>query len=234
MSDGETAGSGEQMPDELEMLKSRARMMGVEFSNNIKAETLRERIAAKLAGDKPPVEAPEAPESTEVPNALTIGAASVTLDAGAVAASTLVSPSAAPAETTVVPEKTFRQKLIEDATRLIRLRITNLDPKKKDLHGEILTVANEYIGTISKFVPFGEVTDDGYHVPYCLYEMMRDREFLDIRTLRDLRTGVPRVTTRMAREFALEILDPLTPEELERLAQAQAAAGEFDAGNGFA
>jgi hypothetical protein len=115
--------------------------------------------------------------------------------------------------------------------KLVRLRITNLDPKKKDLPGEIITVANRYLGTVRKYIPFGEVTDNGYHVPYCIYTELQSRQFLNIRTIKDQRTGTNRIETTLAREFALEILPPLTKEELDRLATSQIAAGT--SGNGL-
>jgi len=112
--------------------------------------------------------------------------------------------------------------------KLVRLRIQNLDPKKKDLPGEIFTVANEYLGTVKKFVPYGEVTEEGYHVPYCIYRMMDARKFLNIRTVKDRRTGIERVESTWAKEFALEVLPQLTAKELAELANAQKAAGSFN------
>jgi hypothetical protein len=110
--------------------------------------------------------------------------------------------------------------------KLVRLRITNMDPKKKELPGEIYTVANDVIGTIRKYVPFGEKTDEGYHVPYILYQMLKGRKFLSIRTVRGA-NGSERVEHTYANEFALEVLEPLTQDELNKLAAAQAAAGVF-------
>lgn len=192
-----------QKPDELTMLKQRARMMGIPFSNNISVETLKQKIEEHMKGgsndDLQKVdELPPAPPA-------------------------LVDPQA-PKQTGKV--QTLRQKLVAENMRLIRLRITNLDPKKKDLPGEIFTVANEYLGTVRKFVPFGEVTDDGYHVPYCIYKMMKARKFLNIRTFKDRKNqNQIKVEQNWAQEFALEVLPPLTKEEIGRLATAQAAAG---------
>lgn len=186
------------MPDELTILKQRATLMGVKFSNNISVETLRAKIEAHVSEEETVGEAELNPLAGDV--------------AGAVPASKM----------------TMRQQLMAEQLRLVRLRITNLDPKKKDLPGEILTVGNEYIGTVRKFVPFGEVTDDGYHVPYILYKLLENRRFLHIRTVKDRRTGKDRIETQWAKEFALEVLPPLTEEELKRLANAQAAAGSLD------
>ena len=186
------------MPDELTILKQRATLMGVKFSNNISVETLRAKIEAHVSEEETIEESELNPLAGDV--------------AGAVPASKM----------------TLRQQLMAEQLRLVRLRITNLDPKKKDLPGEILTVGNEYIGTVRKFVPFGEVTDDGYHVPYILYKLLENRRFLHIRTVKDRRTGKERIETQWAKEFALEVLPPLTAEELKRLANAQAAAGSLD------
>lgn len=197
--------SGEnQRPDELTMLKQRARMMGLTFSNNISVETLKQKIQDKMDGGS----GDDMPKTDELPPP----------------APPLVDPQikqAAPGKV-----QTLRQKLVAENMRLIRLRITNLDPKKKDLPGEIFTVANEYLGTVRKFVPFGEVTEDGYHVPYCIYKMMKARKFLNIRTFKDRKNqNQIKVEQNWAQEFALEVLPPLTPEEIGRLANAQAAAG---------
>jgi hypothetical protein len=187
--------------DELTMLKQRARMMGIEFSNNIGIEKLRERIQAKMDGETP------APEPTpEQPNALQ-------------------TPTSSGSTGSSEKPISLRQYLQREKMKLVRLRITNLDPKKKDLPGEIFTVANEYLGTVRKYVPYGEVTDDGYHVPYCIYKELESRRFLNIRT-RQARNGQQvQVESAWAKEFALEVLPPLTKEELRKLAAAQAAAG---------
>lgn len=178
--------------DELSLLKARAKQMGISFSNNIKLETLREKINEKLLADdaETPVDEDDDAE---------------------------LSPAAKQAK--------FRKELLASQMKLVRLRITNLDPKKKDLPGEIFTVANEYIGTVRKYVPYGEVTDEGYHVPFVIYQELESRRFQNIRTIKDRRTGHTRTETSWAKEFALEVLPALTKEELEDLARAQIAAG---------
>jgi hypothetical protein len=187
------------LPDELVVLKQRARMMGVPFSNNISLDTLRERIQAKMEGTKLDGAVDE-PVPAAGPNPLVAG-------------------SGAP-----VKKLTLRQHLINEQMRLIRLRITNMDPKKKDLPGEIFTIANEYLGTVRKYVPYGEFTDGGYHVPYCIYTMLDERKFLNIRTTRRGRDRQESVESSWVKEFALEILPPLTRAEINRLAVTQAAA----------
>ena len=191
-----------QAVDELTLLKERAKVMGIPFSNNISLETLRKRVADKMEGKD------EAPEV----NALT-GDPEI---AHAMAAKPL-NPKA--------NEIALRKLMHAKQMRLVRVRITNMDPKKKDLPGEIWTVANEYLGTVRKFVPYGEQTDDGFHIPYCLYRLLDSKRFLHIRDVKDRTTGIVRQDKVWAKEFSLDVLPTLTQGELDRLAAAQAAAG---------
>ena len=191
-----------QAVDELTLLKERAKVMGIPFSNNISLETLRKRVADKMEGKD------EAPEV----NALT-GDPEI---AQAMAAKPLNQKA---------NEVALRKLMYAKQMRQVRVRITNMDPKKKDLPGEIWTVANEYLGTVRKFVPYGEQADDGFHIPYCLYRLLDSKRFLHIRDVKDRTTGIVRQDKVWAKEFSLDVLPSLTQGELDRLAAAQAAAG---------
>ena len=209
MSEAQSNGSEElNQQDELEVLKARARLLGVEFSNNIGLDTLKERVAAKL-NDTP------APSETTADTA----------QANPLTGATEESPAVAAAP---VKRLTLRQHLLNENMKLVRVRVTNMDPKKADLQGEFFTVANEYLGTITKFVPYGEVTDDGYHVPYCIYKMLLARKFLQINSRKNKKTGQLDVSQQWVREFALDILPDLTEKELHQLATEQAATGRID------
>lgn len=186
-------------PDELTVLKQRATLMGIKYSNNISLEKLRQKIADAQEG----ITAQEPDEDAVNPLA--------------------VEPKAPVKET----EGQMRRRIRLEQTRLIRVRIQNLDPKKKDLPGEIITVANEFMGTIRKFVPFGEATDNGYHIPYCIYEFLKNRKFQNIRVSKG-KGGQTRVESAWVREFAIEELPPLTQEDLNQLAKAQIAAGSLN------
>ena len=190
-----------QQPSELDMLKSRAKLMGITFSNNIGLDALKTKIEEHK-------QASEAKTQTQALDQTNEQQPEVQTENQTKKTKTL----------------SLRAHLQKEKMKLVRLRITNLDPKKKDLPGEILTVGNEYLGTVRKFVPFGEATDNGYHVPYCLYELMRDRKFLSIKTRKGPK-GQTIVEQQMVREFALEILPPLTEAELARLSAAQLSAG---------
>jgi hypothetical protein len=217
----ETAESEPQVT-ELSMLKQRATLMGVSFSNNISVETLRARIQAKLDGESQP--AAQTTELAPVP----ASSISTMLPPEALIIDTAASlapvPAVAEAEVPKVTRpKSIREQLMETEMALVRLRITNLDPKKKDLPGEILTVANEYLGTVRKYIPYGEVTDNGFHVPMCLYRQLQERTFVSIKVRKV--NGREHIESQDAREFSLEVLEPLTADELSRLAASQSAAG---------
>ena len=228
---------------EKKMLLDRARLMGLSVSNNSSLATLRAKIAEKMAsseGSDEPTEEDETDSSdgeedqtdaSEL-NPLTQATARASAPEAVAAPVTQAAPvvqSEAIAAPARPKKRTLRQYLLQEEMKLVRLRITNLDPKKKDLPGEIITVANDYIGSVKKFVPFGEVTEGGWHVPYCIYRELESRKFLNIRTIRDRRTGQIHVETNWAREFALEILPTLTQEELTQLGTAQLAAGSVEA-----
>jgi hypothetical protein len=119
----------------------------------------------------------------------------------------------------------LRESMHKEQMKMVRLRITNLNPNKKELTGEIFTVANKFLGIVKKYIPYGEVTEDGYHVPYILYTELRDRKFLSIKTRQDKTTGQIVVSQNWVPEFALEVLPQLTQAELNKLAAAQSAAG---------
>lgn len=188
---------------ELEMLMNRARMLGIAFTPDIGVDALKTKIQNRIDGV---VEAPATPAPAQV----------LAADPGA--------PRAlSPAEEMMVKRKEIR----DENMRLVRVRITNLDPKKKDLPGEIFTVANRYLGTVRKYIPYGEATDNGYHIPFVLYKALKRRQFLQIKT-RKGRGGTPIVDQQYVREFALEILPQLTPKELADLKAQQMSRGRDD------
>ena len=189
---------------ELASLKARAKQMNLTHSNNIGLDALRKRVSDALEGKA--VE----PEPEAV-NALT--------------GKKDVAESTAP-KRPYNNAAALRKMMQEEQMKLIRVRITNLDPKKKDLPGEIFTTGNEYLGSVRKYVPYGEVTDEGYHIPFCIFKQLEARRFLNIRTIVDRVTKQTRTDSSWAKEFALEVLPPLTQAELNQLAAAQAASGE--------
>lgn len=130
-----------------------------------------------------------------------------------------------PSEPEVAVAKThheIRHDMQMNQLKLIRLRITNMNPDKKDLQGEIFTVANKFLGTVRKYVPYGEAAEAGYHVPYVIYTQLKARKFLQVKVHQEA-GGHTRIEQRWVPEFAIEILEPMTQDELNELARKQAA-----------
>ena len=183
---------------EREALKARAQMLGIQLSGNQSNDTIRALIKAHM--DKMDSEA----------------------NGGTVNATPAVTKSAGTVRT-----PTLREYLQAEQMKLVRVRITNMDPKKAKIPSEIITVSNEYLGTVRKLVPFGEATENGYHIPVCILNVLKERRFLQI-TERPGRNGVPIVKSEYVREFAIEELPPLTEQELADLKKAQQASGSVD------
>lgn len=177
--------------DELTLLKRRADKLGVSYSNNIGLETLKERVAKAMEGNKEP----EAQEEAEGESADKV--------------QSLVE---------------LRAEKRKEAMKLIRIRYTNMNSRKKDVPGEFFTVANGIVGTIRRYVPYGEAAENGWHVENAIYKMMKRRTFTTTVTKRDDK-GRPYNTSVERKEFAIEVLDPMTKEQLEQLAKDQRASG---------
>lgn len=108
------------------------------------------------------------------------------------------------------------------ASELVRIRVTCMNPAKKEWEGEIFTTGNAVVGTFKKFVPFN--AEEGWHVPRIILDMIQSRECQVFTAVRDARGNTTR-KGKLIKEFAVEVLPPLTEEELKDLAQRQAMAG---------
>ena len=118
-----------------------------------------------------------------------------------------------------------RSRFKNEANKLIRVRVTCMNPAKKEWEGEIFTAGNAAVGSIKKYVPFN--ADDGWHIPNIIYQVMQDRMCQVFNTITDSRGNKIR-QGKQIREFALEVLEPLTKEELKTLALRQAASKAID------
>lgn len=177
----------------LEDLKERATKLGIKFHPMIGEDKLREKVAeamTRLDGEN----TPDSGESDEV-----------------AATSVYVSPKETKAQ------QAYRLK--SEASELIRVRVTNMNPNKREWEGEIFTAANSVVGTFRKFVPFNVP----WHVPRIILEQLRQRQFQHFTTETDQRGNKVR-RGRLIAEFAIEELSPLSEKELKELAQRQAMA----------
>ena len=122
-------------------------------------------------------------------------------------------------------EAQMLQRLREEQMTLIRIRIACMNPNKAEWQGELFTFGNTLVGTHTKFVPFN--AEDGWHVPKILLDLMTERQ-CQIFVVGKTRNGVTTRQGKLIKEFSIEILAPLTQEELRELAQRQALTESAD------
>jgi len=79
-----------------------------------------------------------------------------------------------PAGEVVETEGQRRKRLKNEASKLVRIRVTCMNPAKREWSGEIFTVGNSMVGSFKKFIPFN--ADEGWHVPHIMYEALKARE----------------------------------------------------------
>lgn len=128
-----------------------------------------------------------------------------------------------PEEVPVVPaQKKTPKEIRQTATKLVRVRVTCMNPAKRDWDGEIFMVGNRHTGTLRKYVPYGV----DWHVPQMILDMIKARQCQVFQSVKR-RTAGGDISSRegkLVKEFAVEILPPLTEKELAELAQRQAMA----------
>ena len=130
--------------DELTTLKARADMLGISYHPSIGVEKLKAKIEAKLS---------DAPEETDEPE---------------------VKPQVQAPGVAVETEGQKRQRLRKQAAELVRIRVTCMNPAKREWEGEIITAGNSAVGTFKKYIPFN--ADEGWHVPRIIYNHLVERE----------------------------------------------------------
>jgi hypothetical protein len=113
----------------------------------------------------------------------------------------------------------FAARKRKEAHRLVRVRITCMNPVKKELQGEVFTIANDLF-TIKRMIPFhGNPT----HIEVAFLDMLRERKFQQFReTRKSSLSEAPMQEGYLVPEFAIEVMSHMTPEEMERLAIEQA------------
>jgi len=181
--------------DELASLKARADMLGVTYHPSIGLEKLREKVAEALAKEP----ASKEPDAKKAPEPVV------------------------EAEVETLGQRRRRLKL--EALALVRIRVTCMNPAKKEWEGEIFTVGNSAVGSVTKYVPFN--ADEGWHVPKIIYEQLVQRQCQVFYTERS-KNGINVRKGKLIREFAIEVMPSLTKDELEELARRQAAAHSID------
>ena len=182
--------------EELTLLKQRADLMGVQYHPNISVDKLKARINAKL-NDEPELAELDEPVTTEATRTFTF-------------------KPETKAET--------MDRLRREAGRLVRIRVTCMNPNKKDWDGDVFTVSNSAVGTFRKYVPFN--AEEGWHVPNMIFEYIKEKNF--VHHYIEKKDGREINRHKLVKEFAVEVLDPLTDQELKDLAQRQALSRSIE------
>lgn len=107
----------------------------------------------------------------------------------------------------------------QEASELVRIQVTCMNPNKSEWEGEVFCAGNSVVGTFKKYVPFNVE----WHVPRIIYNMIKQRQCQIFVTKKDERRRTVR-EGKLIREFNVAELPPLTKEELKDLAQRQAMA----------
>jgi hypothetical protein len=110
-------------------------------------------------------------------------------------------------------------RLKKEHSKLVRIRLTCMNPLKREYEGEVFTVSNRVVGTLKRMVPFDAV----WHVPQIMLNVIRERECQVFQSIRD-NYGRTSRKGKMIKEFGIELLPSLTGAELQDLAQRQAMA----------
>lgn len=206
---------------DLNAARAEADRVGVSYTKNMKAETIRAKVAAHLEGEDEVEEevVAEVEETPETTDELTLSNAP-RLDNGELDLSKLPRMPIKKGKQTVMDYTPKAKDIIrKDLTRLIRVKITCFNPAKKEWKGEIFSFINPVVGAVKKFVPYNCAAADSFHLPYCLYMQMRRKEYQAFSGKKV--NGVDVKEPRQVKEFAIEVLPPLTQKELDDLARKQ-------------
>ena len=198
--------TSEEPMDELSLLKERATLMGIRFSPNIGIDTLKARIEEKKAS----LQTSEFSESSSYAQEEYVSIEA----AQQAAAGAKVEPKAQPSA--------YQQRMArrDKALKLVRVRVANMNPLNSNLKGDIFSAGNSELGMIKKFVPFN--AEQGWHVPQIILDVIRNKKFM---THYEVKIGNKKIKrNKLVPEYSVEILPPLTPEELEALKQRQLMA----------
>ena len=181
--------------DELAALKARADMMGIKYRHNTSAEKLRAQINNAKEGIK---------EGSSLEGDSDI--------------KPLQSESKAYLTEKEFKDEEFRLRK-SNAGKLVRVRVTCMNPAKKEWDGEIISVGSAKLGTFKKFVKFN--AEDGWHIPHIIFEYLKEKKCSIFHTVTD-QTGQKVRKAKLVNEYSIEVLSPLTDAELKDLAQRQA------------
>jgi len=187
---------------ELDAMKANAVSLGLKFHPNIGVENLAARIAEKI----------EANRKEEEAKAAALAAQNEAM--GAI-------PT--PVRSRLSYEAKRRISAKAAALKLVRIRISPMDPMKQQHDGEIFTTGNSVVGTVKKYVHFGVL----WYVPQILLNMLKAKRYQAF-NVQKLSNGKEKKVGKLVPAYSIETLPDLTPAELAALAQRQIIERSID------
>ena len=108
------------------------------------------------------------------------------------------------------------KKVLDEATKLVRVIITPMDSTKRDYQGDVFSAGNAVVPTMTKYIPFGVE----WHVPQIILNAIKEKVMNKFTAKKDER-GREYREYQEAKAYSIQELPPLTKEELEELAKSQ-------------
>ena len=113
-----------------------------------------------------------------------------------------------------------------EANKLIRVIVRSNNPLKRDHAGDIFTVGNKLLNNgkaIKKYIPYNN--EEGWFIPNILYEHLLAAECQIFK--KAVRNGQEFMEPQNIKAFNVEVLPPLTDDEVEKLRIKQKATGSI-------
>ena len=116
--------------------------------------------------------------------------------------------------------KEVSDKRTKDALKLVRCMITCNNKNKTSYKGEIFAARNAVVEEVKKFIPFGRPT----HVPQILLNVIKEKQYQTF-VEETLPNGMKVNKPHLINEYNIQILDPISKDELEAIKRKQLAEG---------
>jgi hypothetical protein len=113
-----------------------------------------------------------------------------------------------------------------EANKLIRVIVRSNNPLKRDHAGDIFTVGNKALNggkAVKKYIPYNN--EDGWHIPNILYEHLMAAECQIFKKV--TRNNQEFMEPTNIKAFNVEVLPPLTEDEIEKLRVKQKSTGSI-------
>ena len=199
-----------EQKEELRLLKETARRAGIKFAKNTGLQTMRDLVRKELAPSANSSLLTEAGDITAEQQELESMEDQNSMEAKALRARIRM-PVLPEFQTKLKKKQNERQ----ECGRLVRIIAHNNSPLKKEWQGEIITAAND-LGTWKKYVQF----DVEWHVPKIILNVMKEKKYSHFYSRKnDLGILVRKV--KLLPEYTIEMLEPMTEQEVKELAKRQ-------------